>query len=149
VLLSAEVSVELCSVQQIFEEDYLSLSDVASPRKTKVSPSRKSKSSYKKEELSSDDDSDAKASKPVKHTKLPTPRPSPSWSEEDAPRPKVKKRKSDPSYIALKEPVKRQRSTTLDPAASMKNRKVKPAINKRKSSNRSVATEGSVIVLSD
>lgn len=41
VLLSAGVSVDRCAVVQIFEEDYLSLSDIGSPRKAKVSPPRK------------------------------------------------------------------------------------------------------------
>lgn len=152
VLLSADVSVELCAVHQIFEEDYLSFSDLDSPRKYKVSPPRKSKESQKKEEvLSGEDESDAGRKKRRKSVKLPTPKPSPPAEDKETIVKSRKKRVSGLTEEHKDSHAKKARSegVKLDKNLPISGR----AISKKRKKSRFVVskadTSGTAIILSD
>lgn len=152
VLLSADVSVELCAVHQIFEEDYLSFSDLDSPRKAKVSPPRKSKDSQKKEEaLSTDDESDAGRKKRRKSVKLPTPKPSPPAEDKGAMIKSLKKRVSEPTEERKDSHTKTARSGSVKP--DIKPGKSERANSKKRKKSGVVVskadTSGTAIILSD
>lgn len=157
VLLSAGVSVDRCVVLEIFEEDYLSLSDVGSPSKSRASPSKKRTKQSPKKSESDESDVESEEKKRHKSRKVPTPIPSPPVGGEPVDR--KQKRHSSKNVSDSddekrdKKPKKKKTTCSKSESGQTKGKDQEPKKSgKTKKTKRPVPiskTSGSTIILSD